>query len=238
MSAARKPKGNRRKGGGVLQEMKKEERVDVHRFPMPIIVVMNYPVVIRYRFITGSAVSPMVTRKMLLDIFVQGNTTTTYSRVWAAVKLRKVEVWGGAQSTTTTTNVIPYSSVSLEWLSSYGPAVVKSDSGNFERPAHIECRPPRRSLAGFWSLVGQNEADVLFKFSGSLTGVGLGPLTGIPAATIVDLHLQVTNLDDEGVTVYSAITGAVAGQNYVRDFTTAPGSSSPNFSPEGYTAIA
>jgi len=227
----------RKRSGGVVQELRKDERVSVHRFPSAYSASMSYPVVLRYRFIGGSIGTFPVTRKMLLDIFVQGDSTTSYSRIWSNVKLRKIEVWGGTLSTTATTNVVPFTSVSLEWLSTYGPGNVKSDTGNFERPPHLECRPPPRSLAGFWSLVGSNESDVIFKLSGSSSAIASGPFIGVPAGSIVDLHLQVTNQDDEAVTLYTALSGVTVGQNYVRDFVTAPGVS-PGFAPEAYTTIA
>lgn len=221
--------------GGVLQEMKREARLDVHRFPSPFQATMGYPLILRYRMVAGTVINPVVTRKNLLDIFVQGNTTTSYARSWSAVRIRKLEIWGGTVSTTATTNSVAMTNVSIEWLSTYGPGRVKSDAGNFERPPHIESRPPRGSLAGFWSLVGSGETDVLFKLSGSSTGPGSAPFSGLPLGTIVDLHLQVMNQDDEAVVVYTGITGVTAGQNYVRDFTTAPGATE-QFSPEGYTS--
>jgi len=206
--------------------------MEIERFPQPFRANITYPVIIRYRYIPTTLSSPGITRKNLLDIFVSGATTTSYTRNWSAVKVRKVEIWGGTLSTTATNNVVPYTSVSLEWLSTYGPGIVKSDSGNFERPPHISCVPPKQSLSGFWSLDGQNESEVIFKLSGNGTGVG-APFAGLPAATVLDLHLQVVAQDDEPPVVYTGVT-AVVGQNYVRDFATPPGASTVLFFPEGY----
>jgi len=230
-------KGMRIPSGSVVRELRTERKEDDARFPSPFIANITYPVVLRYKVTSSGTPTSSVTRKNLLDIFVSGATTTSYTRNWSAVKIRKIEIWGGSLSTTATTNQVPYTSVSLEWFSTYGPGIVKSAAGNFERPAHLVVRPPRGSLAGFWSLDGSNESEVIFKLSGSASTVASTPFQGLPLGSYLDIHVQAVAQDDEPVVVYTGVT-AVVGQNYIRDFSTAPGTTPAVYQPEGYTTIA
>jgi hypothetical protein len=80
------------------------------------------------------------------------------SRLFQAVKVISIEIWG---MTNPTTGGAPQD-VGVEWTSANGPAAVKEQvCMGTTKPAHVFARPPPKSLAGFWSLSGTNESEIL-----------------------------------------------------------------------------
>jgi len=113
----------------------------------------------RFRFLANSHAGPTsITRANLLNLVVVGTASSTSSRIFSGAKLNRVEMWAVAGSTTTSATT----TISVEWLSSYGPSSEVSDNGNSLNTAHLVTTPPRQSLASFWSLTGSNESEVLF----------------------------------------------------------------------------
>jgi len=104
---------------------------------------------------SGSAFS----RAALLDLLVMAETTTAAGRIFDAVKVRRIRIWGNAPGA----GAVAARTSGVQWLSTYSPAKVVSDSGSGATyGARISTKPPAQSLAGFWSLTGVNESDTLF----------------------------------------------------------------------------
>jgi len=206
-------RASQNKSSGVVAELRREKREEIHRFPIKMIGSVMFPVVIRFKAV-GTNASVSATRGGILSIFLSGCTSTTASRIMGSVRIRKIEGWNAQD--TASTNVAGFPSLCLEWNSVNNPGTVLTDTGYAMRPAHVEGRPPKDSLAGYWSSNGTNESEVLFKVYANQQALGVNPCS---SGTIIDLHLECLLLDDEGVTVLSGLSSVVPGQNYVCDFT-------------------
>jgi len=150
-------------------------------------------------------------------MYFVGTTVTQVARNWESVKIRKIEIFSSSTATTFTGLANPFNSIQLEWLSANAPSKVQESVGNFEHPSHISSKPPQGTLAGFWSISGSNESEVLFRLSGSNTTAVAGTNTGLPPGTTIDLHLEVINQEDT-TPVLTTVAAATVGQNYVRSF--------------------
>jgi len=120
---------------------------------------------------TGS--TSTITRGNLLNhLFVNAASTNVNYRILDAFLLKSVEVWASTATLGATTTA------SVEWFSENGPTVIHSDTSvGTAEPLHVVSRPPPRSLAGFWSVGGTDEA------------VALMVLT-VPANAVVDITYQ------------------------------------------------
>jgi hypothetical protein len=106
----------------------------------------------------------------------------------AGIKLNRIEMFGNTSS-------LP-SSVSVEWLSNYGPSSEMSDtSTSTASPAHLISSPPPQSLASFWSMIGINESETLFSVT-------------VPNGTILDIWCDIVLLDGQGNTVNTTTTAS------------------------------
>jgi hypothetical protein len=183
---------------------------------------MTYPVTVR--FVVNSATPLLnITRGNVLNLLQCGLTATTAARLWGSVKINKIKIWQATQATAPTSS---FTGVQLEWLSEMGPDRVIQDTGNVMRPAHMASRPPATSFASFWNISGSNESVNLFKLSAQPFGGAPGTATPLLVGTIVELHLVVTNLDDEAP-VITTVVAATAGQVYVRSLDSVVGSYIP-----------
>jgi hypothetical protein len=98
-------------------------------------------------------------------------TNTTSYRLFSSIKLRKIEVWCPVSAGAGVTE-----DFGVEYTSAYGAA--KTLSGVSEGsavPGHFVSSPPKDSVAGFWSIVGTNESEVVIYLWG-------------PTGTTFDLH--------------------------------------------------
>jgi hypothetical protein len=111
------------------------------------------------RFTATSALTFSVLRASLLDLFVMAETAVSAGRIFEAVKVRRVRIWGNAPGA----GAVATRTSGVQWQSTYSPSKVVSDSGSGATyGARISTKPPAMSLAGFWSLTGVNETDALF----------------------------------------------------------------------------
>jgi len=101
-----------------------------------------------------------VTRAQLLNLMVMNVSANTNYRICDAVKVRRVRIWGNPPGNAAVGVIAP---CSVQWFSEAGPSKLVSDVGMGSTfGAKISTVPPARSLAGFWSLTGTNEATTLF----------------------------------------------------------------------------
>jgi hypothetical protein len=78
------------------------------------------------RFTATAAALIEVTRASLLDLFVMAETTIAAGRIFDAVKIRRIRIWGNAPGS----GAVAARTSSVQWLSTYSPAKVVSDSGS------------------------------------------------------------------------------------------------------------
>jgi len=156
-----------------------------------------------------------VTRgNMLNTLFVNFGGGTTNARLISGIRLKRIEIYSTGNDT----------AISLEWLSAYGPTRELTDQSlSTASVACIRSSPPPQSVAGFWSMTGVNESEVLL----TITTAG--------TATIVDAWVDMIMYDGETPVVVNTSASGVAGQTYMSYFD-GPGSGA-TFVPQSYTTI-
>jgi hypothetical protein len=98
----------------------------------------------------------------MLNILALATTGIIGSRLFGAVKVRWISVYSQSGS--------GGGDVYLQWFSESGAQKLLTDtSTSTAYPACIvEAKPPKDSLAGFWSISGVNETDTLFVLDSTL----------------------------------------------------------------------
>jgi hypothetical protein len=167
--------------------------------PPRFISTFEFSKIVRYSF--ESTASFTLTRATLLDLLGMAISSTSIDRVAEAVKIKQLKVWGPPGVATGTTS---YASnvVSLQWLSNLAKSETISESSMSIEPAFISSKPPRNSLAGFWSLSGENEDEEI------LTLIA-------PGSSIVDLHLSFVMEKEFPISITTSATGLTPGQTYL-----------------------
>jgi hypothetical protein len=142
--------------------------------PVPVTAISPIPVTKQALIVKGKLLGRVitdsdqatVTRGNLLSLVTMATTTTQVARLFMSVILRRIRIW----------QVNSTSSDPLGMMdSSYGPSVLwESDHGPITmilRPqmgadvGSIDTKPPKNSLAGYWSTSNVDETDILFRFS-------------------------------------------------------------------------
>lgn len=112
---------------------------------------------VRWKASLAAAQSYGVKRGDVLSWFVSALSSTDARRLFTGVKIRCVDIWCMSASS----NPFESEAIRLEWLSTYGPSKVVTATSMSIEPAYITSKPPRESLAGFYSEAGHNEGEVL-----------------------------------------------------------------------------
>jgi hypothetical protein len=157
--------------------------------------ILNFS--IRYQGTNTTNLLHGVTRANLLNtLILNQNAGTNNYRLCAAVRVNKVRIY--------TAN-----SASLEWQSAYGPTSATIVQGTSTTASGIlEQRPPKNSLASYWSLTGSNESESLFV-------VGLYP------NDVIDVDYSVVLMDQEAPVAVTTTAAGTLGQLY-RSFLDGP----------------
>ena len=175
--------------------------------PIPVSTVSPLPVVRQALHVQGTLMGRVitdsdqatVTRGNLLSMITMATTTTQVARLFMSIRLKRIRIW---QVNSTSSDPLGMAD------SSYGPSVLwESDHGPLAmilRPqigadvGMFDGKPPKNSLAGFWSESNVDETDILFRFSalanayievvfeayindstiGAITGVSAGRVAG------------------------------------------------------------
>lgn len=166
-------------------------------FPRTFDATIRFNHRFRYRC-TGVGGNFTYTRASLLNLIVEGLTTTLLGRLIAAIKINQITLYGIGISSATAP--IGINTISCEWLSDLGTTVIKSDTGTSVEPAKVVTGPPLNSRASFWSRSGFNESESLFRLV-------------LADNNIVDFDVSIVLFnDDTPVTI--AATGVTVGQMY------------------------
>jgi hypothetical protein len=154
-----------------------------------------------YRYqCTGSPLTGQgITRSNLLNsqILNVSGSTTNY-RTINAIRINRIEMYaapliGNSSSPTT---------VQVEWVSTYGPSKVISDTTiSASLVAVVKSKPPQSSLASYWSLRNSNESDTLMFLTA-------------PVNTIVDLNVSIVYQDDSVANAVSTSSTGTIGVLY------------------------
>jgi hypothetical protein len=183
-----------------------------------------------FRYIDiGSGTTFNITRGNLLNLMVSANTTSTAARLIAGIKLNRIEMFTTASSTSGSSP--SETTISVEWLSNYGPSSESSDSSiSVSLPAHVTSRPPPNSLASFWSLTGSNESEIVAKLQLPSS------VSGAYAYTIVDIWVDVVLMDDETPLTVTGYTNTLTLSQFYLGYLDGNGSSA-EIKPVSYVSI-
>jgi len=134
---------------------------------------------------------------MLLNHLLMGTSANHGGRILSGFKLNGFKVWSlGAAGV-----AVP-ATVSVEWTSNLGPSTIVSDSSMSIAPAFVNTKPPKDSLASFWSLTGSNETEVL-------------AILTYTTGSIVDMSYEAILQNGETPVVVVTTLAGVVGQVYM-----------------------
>jgi hypothetical protein len=158
-----------------------------------------------FRFINGTsagAVEFPITQTQISDILSVGNTAIVGWRLAAAIRVRKVRIWGMPTAGSVPTSP---SSVSVEF-NNLGAGNFGSPTARFADttssnayPAYVEAVPPKGSLAASWFPSGATGQFCILNFSANLN-------------TIIDIDLEMTLNNGEAAVATRALTVSTPGK--------------------------
>lgn len=136
----------------------------------------------------------------MIGLLAVNTAVSTQSSILSGIRLNRMKIYaiGGA------TAALPFSpaTVSVTWLSNYGPSSEISDTGNSFEPACVTVTPPPMSLASFWTLVNASPStEVLCTVS-------------VPAGAIIDIWVDLVLYDGEVVFPFTTTAVGTVGQLY------------------------
>jgi len=152
----------------------------------------------RYRFVSTSGTATAVTGQSLLGALGVFPTiaNSTVAAIFGSVRIKNLEMW------TTTATLGSAVTCSVEWAGSAtnsGDIEISDTSVSTASPAHINSRPPKNSLASFWSTATTGQLFVLTA----------------PAGTIIDVVVEMTMFDDtNGSNAAIGVATAALGNVY------------------------
>ncbi len=169
---------------------------------------MEFKKKIRLRFSCVGATSRTIRQYELLDLICMATAANAACCVFAAGRLRKVEIWApGTVGATTSATITYLGSVN------FGSAnqLMSDSTMGADRPLHLCTKPPKGSLSDAWFIdaAGDNLFSVV-----------------LPAGAIVDIEVEYVLRNSENVrAVTAAVVGATVGRVYIRALDSAGGAS-------------
>jgi hypothetical protein len=115
----------------------------------------------RYQASGGAIANAPFTRANMLNLLVMAGNATGAYRMFGAVKLKRIRVWS---SVGITTGPYPVATSTLQWNAQNSRnKTITSTSMGYGSIGMIDSRPPKDSLASFWSIdQAAAETDILF----------------------------------------------------------------------------
>lgn len=169
-------------------------------FPPPLDVVSTRTAVLRFE--ATAAYTGQVTFSDLLDLSCQAATAASAYRKWDAVRLRKIYLWCTTATLGTNTKILFYPQGNTFGGSGPGKARVGESMGT-AKPAKVMYKWKTSMQTGQWQ---------------SVSSTGRAFFMNIPLGTVIDLHLNYTEAQDNAnaVAVTAPVIGATIGVNYIR----------------------
>ncbi len=156
--------------------------------------------VLRY-FVTQAVANSDITGRCLLNLIVSTSTaTTTAINVYEAVRILQISMYFAPSSVDNMGDTS--GEIALNWRGERAPDTRITERGTLSHPACIKSRPPKESLASFWTTNQSNVDSVLC----SLT---------VPAGTIIDMNLCLTIGDGTTRSVTLTAVGSTTGIEYM-----------------------
>jgi hypothetical protein len=149
------PSKNKRAVNRLARQNKSTNMIPEVRIASVVKPYKSDPVIsfsLRYQASSSSSFPGVsVTRAMILNtMFMNLSSSTSNGRIFQAVRVSKI---------TLTTSI----SASIQWRSLYAPSSTTLVTGTSTTAAGVYIsRPPKNSLASFWSTSGSSESEILF----------------------------------------------------------------------------
>lgn len=175
---------------------------------------------------TSAVVNRSITRGFMLNTLIMNNNGTTgHGRLFAGVKLNRIEIFSTSASP-----------IALEWTSSLGPSrEITDQSLTAASVATIKSSPPRNSLAGFWSMTGSNESEALLNLSLPASDTVVGGVN-TRGQTVIDVWIEAILMDDETVVNVTTTNSGTLNQLYLTNFD-GPSGATVGLVPQSYRTI-
>jgi hypothetical protein len=149
--------------------------------------ILNFS--IRYQNTTGTTIRSVSRGNLLNTLIMNQNAGTSNYRVCAAVRVNRVRMYTA-------------STCSLEWQSAYGPSSATIVQGTSTTASGILMqKPPKTSLASYWSLTSSNESESVFSIASGMNDV-------------IDVDYSVVLMDTESPVNIVTTNGGSVGQLY------------------------
>ena len=129
-----------------------------------------------FRFYLESDSATNIYRECLLSLILANGTnvgTTDVVSLINAIKLNRITVWGEDE------DIAGFHEASIMFFGERSPSTEFSATGSRFFPARLSVCPPKGSLAGFWSLRGHDEDELLFSYD-------------LGSGSVIDLHVSYT----------------------------------------------
>lgn len=109
----------------------------------------------------GTSGTTSVSRGALLNLFGMATAANAGYRIANSVRIRKICGWVAPATTSSYGNASFF-----QWTSANSPSkLIDCSAQQGQYGCYFETRPPKDSLAGFYSLQGSNESEVLFQIA-------------------------------------------------------------------------
>ena len=116
--------------------------------------------------VSSAAAEEPVTRGNCLSAITIATTTTQVARIFMSCVIRRVSIWQIVSSSTNPLGITSGTDTpSVGWESDSGPLVKRIRPQIGTEVGYVSSKPPPNSFAGYWSLTGINETDVLFNYN-------------------------------------------------------------------------
>ncbi len=156
---------------------------------------------------TGVLAGKSITQVDLLDLYCMATAANAAARIFAAARLKKVEIWSPSAAAAVASASITF--LGNQYVGAENKLYSDTTMGT-DRPLHIVVTPPVGSLGAMW-----------------FNDTAVDPVMAIscPANTIIDIHMDVVLRNTENVRlVTGALAGATVGRVYVRALDSTSGS--------------
>jgi hypothetical protein len=165
----------------------------------PQIGNLNITHSVRMRFVANASAFVNITFQNLLDIFLVSTTTTALVDLFAAVKIRAVEVWAVPVIGNAATVEVTFLGNAI---GQYSQTKTVTDTSMGVQPAHIRAVPAKQSTIALWQ---QSNADVALQLT-------------CPAGAVIDMELSLVSRFATCTAAQNVGVGLTAGTLYVRGF--------------------
>lgn len=152
---------------------------------------------IRYNEITAGVTS--INRKDLIDLIVLPLTTTTAAGLLKSVKINRIRIWSIAS--TATNPIGTGADCTVTWLSSLGKEVTVRSTQMGVAPGYLDTRPPRNSLASFWTSVNSDLTETVCDIDAE-------------NGSIIDINYSIIFANNQAARTFTITTGVVNVVSY------------------------